>query len=236
MVLLAGIVSFASPCFLPVVPVFVGYLVGQDSATTGTGGTAVAVRTRRWSAVGHALAFVAAFSAVFVVLWSLVGLVGWVVGDFRGVLRVVGGAVLILLGLYTMELIRLPLLDRTFRVRYSPDMGEPPTYRRSALLGLAFGAGWTPCIGPVLGGVLGLATHSGSVGSGALLLVVYCVGLGLPFVAISAGATGVTRRLRWFARHHRAVGIVTGALLIAIGFLMVADLFDRLAALTSFVL
>jgi cytochrome c-type biogenesis protein len=229
MVLLAGVVSFASPCFLPVVPVFVGYLVGQDGAGPASG-------RRRFAAAGQATAFVAAFSLVFVLLWTLVGLVGWVVGDYRDVLRVAGGAVLILLGLHTAELIRVPWADRTLRAPYAPPISEPPAYRRSALLGLAFGAGWTPCIGPILGGVLGLATRTGSVAGGAALLVVYALGLGVPFVLICAGAGGLTRRLSWFARHHRAVGVVSGALLVAVGFLMVADLFARVAGLTSIVI
>lgn len=225
LVLLAGVVSFASPCFLPVVPVFVGYLAGRGA---GTG--------RRAAAVGHAATFVGAFTLVFVLLWSLVGVVGWAVGDHRAILRVAGGAVLIVLGLHTAGLVRVPLADRTLRARYSPAIAEPPTHRRSALLGLAFGAGWTPCIGPVLGGVLGLATRSDSVLGGAALLVVYALGLGLPFVLVCAGASGLTRRLSWFARHHRAVSAVSGALLVAVGFLMVADLLPRLAALTPFAL
>lgn len=224
LVLLAGVVSFASPCFLPVVPVFVGYLAGRG---TGTG---------RAAAVRHAATFVGAFTLVFVLLWSLVGVVGWAVGDHRAILRVAGGAVLIVLGLHTAGLVRVPLADRTLRARYSPAIAEPPTHRRSLLLGLAFGAGWTPCIGPVLGGVLGLATRSDSVLGGAGLLVVYALGLGLPFVLVCAGASGLTRRLSWFARHHRAVSAVSGALLVAVGFLMVADLLPRLAALTPFTL
>jgi cytochrome c-type biogenesis protein len=224
LVLLAGVMSFASPCFLPVVPVFVGYLAGRGGGTSPG---------RRAAAVGHAVTFVGAFTLVFVLMWSLVGVVGWAVGDHRAILRVAGGAVLIVLGLHTAGLVRVPLADRTLRARYSPAITDPPTHRRSALLGLAFGAGWTPCIGPVLGGVLGLATHSDTVLGGAALLLVYALGLGLPFVLVCAGASGLTRRLSWFARHHRVVSAWSGALLVAVGFLMVADLLPRLAALTS---
>lgn len=221
-VLLAGIVSFASPCFLPVVPVFVGYMAGQEAGR------------RRWAAVGHAGLFMAAFTAVFAALWALVGLIGWVAADYRSVLRIGGGAILVLLGLHTAGLIRLPFLDRNLRPGYAPDGAAPPTWRRSVLLGLAFGAGWTPCIGPILGGVLGLTTTSTSVGSGLALLMVYSFGLGLPFVLICGGVTSLAGRLQWFTRHHRGVGWVTGGLLIAIGFLIIADLFSRLSALATF--
>ncbi|MCL2455627.1 MAG: cytochrome c biogenesis CcdA family protein [Micrococcales bacterium] len=225
-VLLAGVVSFASPCFLPVVPVFAGYMAGQGSWRES--GRAWG---QRWAAAGHASTFMAAFAMVFVSLWALVGLVGWVVGDYRDVLRVGGGIVLVLLGLHTASWIRLPFLDRTVRADYHPDTGRSPTVRRSFLLGLAFGAGWTPCIGPVLGGVLGLAVSTPTVGSGVWLLLVFSLGLGIPFVLVSAGVAGVARRLSWFTRHARAVGVVTGLLLVVVGFLMITDLFARLPAL-----
>ena len=224
LVLLAGVVSFASPCFLPVVPAFVGYLTGSTAGRD----------QRRWASVGHSLAFFIAFSAVFIALWVAVGLVGWAVGDVRNWIRIVAGAVLVVLGLHMAHLITIPVLDRLLRVQYSPDRTKPPTVRRSVLLGLAFAAGWTPCIGPVLGGVLGLASTTGSVGEGAALLAVYSVGLGVPFVLVCAGASGLLGRLQWFTRHRRGVDAVTGALLIVVGFLMITDLMTRLSALIPF--
>jgi cytochrome c-type biogenesis protein len=223
LVLLAGLVSFASPCFLPVVPVFVGYMTGQ------TAGTA----PRRGAAALQAALFMAAFAVVFAALWALVGLVGWAAAGARPVLRVAGGALLVLLGLHTAQLIHLPLIDRSLRPTYSPDPAAPPAWRRSVLLGLAFGAGWTPCIGPVLGGVLGLTTTAGSVAGGLGLLAVYTLGLGLPFVLVCAGATGLTGRLQWFVRHRRGVDWVTGGLLVAVGFLIITNLFARLSALAD---
>jgi len=221
LVLLAGLASFASPCFLPVVPVFVGYLTGSTAPGAG----------RRRAAVGHCLAFIAAFAAVFIAGWAAVGLVGWAVGDFRRWLRVAAGAVVVVLGLHMARLVTVPVLDRVLALPYSPDGAQPPTLRRSVALGLAFAFGWTPCVGPVLGGVLGLATTTDSVGVGAALLAVYAAGLGLPFVLVCAGASGLLGRLRWLARHRRAVDAVTGALLVGVGFLMMADLLGRWSAL-----
>jgi len=221
LVLWAGVVSFASPCFLPVVPVFVGYIAGQKTTTT----------TTRWAAVRQACAFMAGFTVVFIGLWGLVGIVGWVVGDYKDILRIVAGAVLILIGLHATGLITIPVLDRVLAPSYSPNRTDAPNLRRSVMLGLAFGAGWTPCIGPVLGGVLGLATTSTSWGTGILLLAVYSLGLGLPFILVCAGASSVMNKLQWFVTHRKGVNIVVGAFLIIVGFLMISNLLTRLAGL-----
>jgi cytochrome c-type biogenesis protein len=239
LVLLAGVVSFASPCFLPVVPVFVGYMTGgrhrpateSPRITSGDGRPGEAARL---SGAAHALIFMAAFGAVFAALWALVGLIGWAAADYRTGLRYAGGAALVVLGLQVAGAIRLPFLDRNLKPGYAPDGGQPPSVRRSVLLGLAFGAGWTPCIGPVLGGVLGLTAAAATVGQGLGLLAVYVLGLGLPFVLVSAGVTGVAERLRWFVVHRRAVEVVTGALLVGLGFLIITGLLTRLSGLVAF--
>ncbi|MCL2803834.1 MAG: cytochrome c biogenesis protein CcdA [Micrococcales bacterium] len=234
LVLLAGVVSFASPCFLPVVPVFVGYMTGSQIGQAADAGPEVGQGRRRWAAAGHAGLFMASFGLVFALLWAMVGLIGWAAADYHGLLRVIGGAILVLLGLYTTGLIRLPFLERLIGPVYAPDSAQPPSIGRTVLLGLAFGAGWSPCIGPVLGGVLMLTTSTTSLASGLGLLVVFTLGLGLPFVLVCAGVSGLTARLRWFVRHRRGVNAVTGGLLILVGFLMIADLFSKLSALTGF--
>lgn len=215
--LLAGIVSFASPCFLPIVPVFIGQVVGDEQASRG-----VALR--------QSSVFVLGFSIVFIGLWVSIGLVGWSLGDHRDLMRIVGGVVLVLLGLQMSGLVDLPFLSGTLGGVRSGQGGRKATVRRGLLLGLAFGAGWTPCIGPILGGILALASTSGSSAQGALLLVAYCLGLGIPFVAVSLGAGWVRERLAWFTRHEMAVQLVSGALLAVTGFLMITNQFARLSA------
>lgn len=232
--ILAGIVSFASPCCLPLVPVFVSYLVGttpEDSPNA------------RRIALRHALVFVLGFSAVFVTLWASIGLIGYVLGDYRNVLRMVGGAALIVMGLHVAGLIEISALYRQVRIPVGAGVGGPtaadpspaavaPSYRRSVLLGVAFAAGWTPCIGPILGGIIGLASVTGSLAQGTVLLIAYALGLGIPFVLVAVGLTEVSRRLGWLRRHHAGVSIVSGALLILTGFLMITDLFSKLSGLT----
>ena len=255
LVFVAGVVSFASPCFLPVVPVFVAYLTGSEStraypqfaaltregfivAAGGVGPRNIRAPKRevpgrsspRVRSMANAVAFVGAFSAVFILIWLLIATVGWAVGDYRDLMRIGGGVVLILLGLVTAGLLNFQWMSGSNRVPLNST--REPTLRRSALMGLGFGAGWSPCVGPVLGVVLGMAVTSGSAGLGTALLVVYCLGLGLPFLLVAAGATWVTARLQWFSRNYAVIQKVSAALLILLGFLMVANLLAPLSDLS----
>jgi cytochrome c-type biogenesis protein len=229
---LAGIVSFASPCCLPLVPVYVSYLMGTTEAGAPDA-RAVAVR--------QSVAFVAGLTVVFVTLWASVGVVGYVLRDYTGLLRLAGGAVLIVMGLHVAGLIRISALYRQVPVPAGRLMAGSagadgtvtrvaPSYGRSALLGAAFGVGWTPCIGPILGGIIGLASLSATVAQGAVLLVVYALGLGVPFILVAVAATEVNRRMVWFRKHSAGVSVVTGAMLIVVGFLMITNMFVRLSA------
>lgn len=227
---LAGIVSFASPCVLPLVPGYVSYMVttSPDRSTAP-----------RRVAFLHALAFVAGFAVVFIAIWASVGLIGYVFRDYVGLLRELGGAVLVFMGLHVAGVISIPALHREKRLPMPPAAGASersgrrassgPRYWRSVLLGVIFSAGWTPCVGPILGGIIGLASVSASVAQGTLLLLVYALGLGLPFILVALGVTEVSDRLGWLRRHNAAVGVVTGAMLIGVGFLMVTNTFGQLS-------
>ncbi len=229
---LGGMVSFASPCCLPLVPAYVGYMVGSQPDD----GTA-----RRRAAFSQALAFVLGFSAVFIALWASVGLIGYVLRDYVGLLRQVGGAVIVFMGLHVAGVINVSALYREVHLPVGPMSGASmgfgqatpttPSYRRSALLGVVFAAGWTPCIGPILGGIIGLASVSASVAEGTVLLVAYAAGLAIPFILVAVGATSVSHRLGWLRDHHTAVSAVTGAMLVLVGFLMITNTFARLSSL-----
>ena len=213
--LLAGLVSFASPCFLPIVPAFVGQLVGGPQQVS------------RPAALLNAVSFVAGFSAVFIALWASIGLIGLSLGPYVGIFRVVGGVVLIVMGLHVAGLIEIPLLNRAARLQARP--GQQGALR-AGLMGVVFGAGWTPCIGPILGAILALATVSATAGLGVALMLAYCAGLGVPIVLVAIGAVRANERFAWFARHHVAISLASGAILVVIGFLMIRNLFARLAA------
>ena len=216
--LLAGLVSFASPCFLPIVPAFVGQLVGGNPQ-----------RVSRPAALANAISFVAGFSAVFIALWASIGLIGRSLGSATGVLRVIGGVLLIIMGLHVAGLIEIPALNRVVRVQVRPGQPGQAGALRSGLMGVVFGAGWTPCIGPILGGILALAPVSATVGQGVALMLAYCAGLGLPIVLVAVGAVEASERFTWFRRHHVVVSLVSGATLVIIGFLMITNLFAKLA-------
>ena len=228
----AGFISFVSPCCLPLVPAYVGYMVGSQP-DDGT--------IRRRAAFSQALAFVLGFSAVFIALWASVGLIGYVFRDYVGFLRQLGGAVLVFMGLHVAGVINVSALYREVHLPVGPMAGasmgfgqavpSTPSYRRSALLGVVFAAGWTPCIGPILGGIIGLASVSASVAEGTVLLVAYAAGLAIPFILVAVGATAVSHRLGWLRDHHTAVSTVTGTMLVLVGFLMITNTFARLSGL-----
>ncbi|HYM84156.1 MAG TPA: cytochrome c biogenesis protein CcdA [Candidatus Dormibacteraeota bacterium] len=232
-----GVVSFASPCCLPLVPAYVSYMLGA------------AGEADRRRAFLHGLAFVAGFSVVFVAFWASIGAVGYVLADNKKYLAQLGGALLIFLGLHTAGVINIPVLWRDTRpmpafgggaLALSDGPGavaattvQTPSYGRSLLFGTLFAAGWSPCIGPILGGIIGLASATATVAQGTLLLISYAAGLAVPFLAVAVGANQVAARLAWVGRHHRAVSLVTGALLVGIGALMVTNTFSRLASFTA---
>lgn len=232
-----GVVSFASPCCLPLVPAYLSYMVGATG--DGTAG--------RRAAFLHGLAFTIGFSLVFVGFYAAIGAIGYVLADYKRLLTTAGGALLVFLGLQVAGVINVRALWRDTRAMPAlggelvaaggsgavalTGPGGTPSYGRSLAFGLLFAAGWSPCIGPILGGILGLATVSGSVAQGTTLLIAYAAGLAVPFLAVALGASWVSQRLTWLGRHNHAVSLATGALLMAIGVLMLTNTLSRLAAL-----
>ena len=234
--LMAGIVSFVSPCCLPMVPMYLAYLAGI--AVRGTnrpvlqpaGGGAVAVAApSRWLILLHACAFVAGFSVVFVALGASASMLGVFLQLHRLFLRHVAGAMIVLFGLHTAGLLRLSWLYRERRAHVDPTAGAG--LGRSGLLGLAFGAGWSPCIGPMLGSILFLASNTTTLGHGVLLLVVYSLGLGIPFLLAALFVQGFARQARRVRRYFSVINAVAGGLLVLMGLLVYTGTLLRLASL-----
>ncbi len=225
--LLAGLVSFASPCVLPLVPGYLGYLGGMSGATVGSrplGGGAVgrARPGRRRLLAGVAL-FVAGFSLVFVVFGALAGSLGGLLKEWQDPISRVLGVVVILMGVAFMGFV--PFLQQDRRVHVSPRAG----IWGAPLLGLVFGLGWAPCIGPTLTAITALSLDGGSAGRGALLSVAFCVGLGLPFVAIALGFERSARVLGFLRRHRLAVMRAGGVMLVILGVALVTGLWGSWA-------
>ncbi len=221
--LAAGLVSFLSPCVLPLIPGYLAYvsgIAGAPSAAAADPKRAAVVERRRM--VLGALLFVLGFTAVFVLLLMLSGVVGastWYL-DYQDVILRVMGVIVIVLGLVFMG--AFSRLQRTSRMKFSPKVG----LAGAPLLGVVFAIGWAPCLGPTIGTVGLLAMQQGSAPRAAILAALYCIGLGLPFILAAFGFGWMTQTLSFFKRHIRAVNIVGGVLLIAIGLLMVTGVWS----------
>src|SRR5437879_2615201 len=216
----AGILSFASPCVLPLVPAFLVNMAGE-AALAGT---------HRARTLAHAAAFVVGFSTVFTLLWIAVALVGSLAGEMVSWLQRIGGLLLVVLGMQMIGLIRIPFLARGLDLRLE---GRTTGLPRSFLIGVAFGVGFTPCVGPYLALILDLLLNEDIV-SGAPLLLAYALGLGVPFVVIAAGIGGTQRVTRALRRSIRVVNAVGGTLVIVMGLLLVSGQFQRLPQLFNF--
>ena len=206
----AGVLSFVSPCVLPLVPVYLANLAGPSSLSP---------EARRRPIFLYSISFVAGFSIVFIGLGTSMGLVG--AAFPTDLLRTIGGAVLLLFGLFILAATRIPWLNYEIRLRRS--FGEGTGSLRSIVLGGAFALGWTPCVGPVLGGILTMASASQTAWKGAYLLTAYSLGLGLPFIAVGLALGTALPVIRWLRRRSNIIGPVSGILFIAVGTLMLTN-------------
>ncbi|WP_017557991.1 cytochrome c biogenesis CcdA family protein [Nocardiopsis baichengensis] len=245
----AGLVSFLSPCVLPLVPGYLSYVTGLSGAdmaarnraareagagaagADGGAGTATAVRSadeelqaRKWSMLAGSLLFIAGFTFVFVAVGVFIGGVGGLLIDHAETITRVLGVLTIALGLAFMGV--LPGMNREFRFHRLPGAG----LAGAPLLGVLFGLGWTPCIGPTLAAVQTLAFTEGSAGRGALLSLAYCVGLGLPFVLSSLAYRRALGAFAWARRHTRAITAVGGGMLVLVGLLLVTGVWADITA------
>ncbi len=214
--LAAGLVSFFSPCVVPLLPGYLSYVSGVAAQDLET--------ARRGRMLAGALLFVLGFSAVFVLGGALFGSVGLRLAEYQRTLSIVTGILTIAMGLVFIGLV--PWMQREVRVHAVPAVG----LAIAPVLGVFFGLGWTPCIGPTLTAVLSLsfATDDASASRGAFLTLFYCLGLGIPFVLAALGFGRFMTAVSWFRRHQRAVSVVGGLLLIGVGVLLVTGVWDDL--------
>ncbi|MEB4614670.1 cytochrome c biogenesis CcdA family protein [Leucobacter sp. M11] len=213
--LAAGLVSFASPCVLPLVPGYLAYVGGVATADDGGKGT----RGRLLAGVGL---FIAGFSAIFVAITGLGASVGVWFLEWENVLTRVMGALVILMGLVFMGQMRF--MQTTKKMRFKPKVG----LMGAPVLGAVFAIGWTPCMGPTLTMIMALSMQSGSVGRGVILGLFYCLGLGIPFLLVALGFGWVAQTTTFLRRHIRVINLIGGGLLIVIGLLMVSGIWSKM--------
>jgi len=206
-----GLLSFFSPCVLPLVPAYLANLAGV---------TAIDPNSRKsfLPALFHSLAFVLGFSIIFIGLGASIGLAGNILTAHSLLLRYIAGGLIIAFGIFLIAAYKLPWLN--YEKRFKTTTSSSPGYFRSVGIGAAFALGWTPCIGPILGAILMLACNSQTVGEGALLLTVYSLGLGIPFIIIGLAWGAIMPLWKSINRYLGVISIVSGVLLIIVGILM----------------
>jgi cytochrome c-type biogenesis protein len=223
---LAGLASFLSPCVFSLVPAYVGYLGGRSAAIAETD-------KNRWTVFGHGLAFVLGFSLVFISLGVAASALGGLLFQLRNWIEKIGGIVVIIFGVHMTGLIRIPFLEYDLRPQTAPDRNRG--YISSALFGIVFSAGWSPCVGPILGAILTLAMNGGSIMKGIQLLSAYSAGLAIPFLLAALGIGWVSTILKKYSKVMRITEIVMGVLLIIVGAMLFLGTFEQIANFGPFV-
>jgi cytochrome c-type biogenesis protein len=219
-----GILSFFSPCVLPLVPAYIANLAGITAIDTKG-------KKNIWPTFLHSIFFVIGFSLIFIFLGASVGLIGTAVTANAVLLRWISGILVIVFGIYLIAALKVPWLNYEKRVHVSG--ARSPGYLRSLILGAAFALGWTPCVGPILGTILALAWNSQQVWHGAGLLTVYSLGMGIPFLLIGLLWGFVMPLWKSINRHLGIISIVSGILLIIVGILILTNNMSKLMQLFS---
>lgn len=210
-----GIITFISPCLLPMLPIYVSYFAGGEENDTR-------------KVVSNALGFILGFSVVFVLLGALAGSVGRLLSEYRTVVNVVTGIIIILFGLHFLGLFRLDIF-KGMNLKRRENMG----FFSSLLFGIVFSVGWTPCVGAFLGSALLLAANQGHVMEGVLMLSLYSLGLGIPFFISALLIDKLKGAFAVIKKHYKIINAVSGCLLIFIGVLMATGLFGKLLSTLS---
>ncbi len=213
---LGGILSFLSPCVLPLIPSYVSFITGISAEEFKTGDKA---RIRKTTIINSSL-FVLGFSTVFVLLGVSSSFVGKLMAVYYDHIRITGGIIVILFGLYVMGVLKLNFLASDKRVHLH---SKPRGYFGSYIVGLTFGAGWTPCIGPILGSILMIASTTGSALQGFYLLLVYSLGLAIPFIATSLAINSFLSHFRAIQKYMKVIMFLSGLLLIGFGVILLTD-------------
>lgn len=211
-----GILAFISPCILPLLPVYIMYLTGNSS------------KTDKKILVANTLCFIAGFTLVFIMLGATATSIGNLLNDNRLLLQRVGGVIIILFGLNFMDIFKPDFLNREKHFNYK---GNYNSFLGAVLFGMVFSFGWTPCLGTFLGSALLMASNMKTVTSGILLLLIFSLGLGVPFFITAVIFEKLTNIFTWIKRNYRIINLVSGSILIIIGLLMLTNLFGYYSSL-----
>ena len=207
----AGLLSFFSPCVLPLVPAYMANLAGESALDTDE-------KRKVWPTFLHSIFFVLGFSILFIAMGASAGLIGSVITTYAEELRIISGIVVIIFGIFMIAAYKIPWLN--YEKRMHVQGSRNPGYIRSMLIGAAFSVGWTPCIGPILGSILFIASYTQETMKGALLLTCYSLGMGIPFLIIGLAWGYIVPFWKGITRHLVLISMLSGVLLIIVGILM----------------
>ena len=213
---LEGIITFISPCLLPMLPIYISYFAGGGERSTK-------------KTLSGALGFVSGFSVIFVAMGALAGTIGGFLREYRGAVNVISGLVVILFGLNCLGVFKMNLFRGGSKAVNSRDMGFFP----AMLFGMIFSLGWTPCVGAFLGSALMLASQQGHVVEGMLMLLCYSLGLGIPFLLSAVLIDYLKSAFNWIKQHYQVINAVCGCFLVLVGILMATGTLGRLISLLS---
>ncbi|PKM60496.1 MAG: cytochrome C biogenesis protein ResB [Firmicutes bacterium HGW-Firmicutes-4] len=216
---LEGIITFISPCLLPMLPIYISYFAGQSHDDD------------KYTAVFNALGFVLGFTVVFVLLGAFAGTIGSVLIEYSTIVNVGGGIIIILFGLNFLDLLKIPFLNTNRQIDLDH---SPPGFFSAILFGIVFSLGWTPCVGAFLGSALMMAASSGDMGKGILMLLSFSLGLGIPFVVSAILIDRMKSTFDFIKRNYLIINRISGGLLIIIGLLMATGLLGYFLSLLTF--
>ncbi len=214
-----GIITFISPCLLPMLPIYISYFAGQDS------------EGKKKTAVTNAIGFVVGFTTVFVILGAFAGVVGSFLREYRNVVNIVSGIIVILFGLNFMGIIRIPFINTNRQINMKT---VKVGFLSSMLFGVIFSIGWTPCVGAFLGSALMLAASSGESARGILMLFSFSLGLGIPFIASAILIDRLKSTFDFIKKNYRVINLISGGLLVIVGILMATGFMGYFLSLLTF--
>ncbi len=218
LVFLEGIITFISPCLLPMLPIYVSYFAGSD------------MQNKRGAAIKNALGFVLGFTVFFTLMGAFAGTIGSFLTQYQTIVNIVAGAVIVLFGLSMLDLFKLSFFKGMRGTMKHHTLG----FFSSILFGMIFSVGWTPCVGAFLGSALMMAASSGQALDGVLMLLCYSLGLGIPFVVSAVLIDKLKSTFAFIKSHYRVINLISGGLLIVVGILMMTGLFGMFLSLLTF--
>jgi len=216
---LEGIITFISPCLLPMLPIYISFFAGQNS------------ENKKKSTVINAIGFVLGFTLMFVLLGAFAGTIGGFLKEYNTIVNIVSGTVVIIFGFNFMEIIRIPFLNTNRQLRMKP---MKTGFLSSVLFGIIFSIGWTPCVGAFLGSALMLAASSNESLKGILMLLSFSLGLGIPFIISAILLDRLKSTFHFIKKHYRVINFISGGLLVIVGLLMATGLLGYFLSLLTF--